>query len=108
MSRRKDSANNIQSRRTKTPTALIIHSAARSIVAFRLSSKNRPQRYRSYGSAPFWFFRWMGMEKRCQILKIFDISRERSPQFSVKSYPLLGRSEAARSLLTLIGQLGKQ
>src|SRR6266404_6465186 len=27
--------------------------AARSIVAFRLSSKNRPQRYRSYGSAPF-------------------------------------------------------
>src|SRR5438270_5295567 len=53
MSRRKDSANNIQSRRTKTPTALIIHSAARSIVAFRLSSKNRPQRYRSYGSAPF-------------------------------------------------------
>src|SRR5947208_8770923 len=54
MSRPKDSANNIQSRRTKTPTALIIHSAARSIVAFRLSSKNRPQRYRSYGSALFW------------------------------------------------------
>jgi len=43
------------------------------------------------------------MEKRCQILKIFDISRERSSQFSVKSYPLIGRSEAARSLLTLIG-----
>src|SRR5438876_7423654 len=53
MSRPKDSANNIQSRRTKTPTALIIHSAARSIVAFRLSSKNRPQRYRSYGSGIF-------------------------------------------------------
>src|SRR6266536_1078206 len=50
MSRRKDSVNNIQSRRTKTPTALIIRSAAHSIVAFRLSSKNRPQRYRSYGS----------------------------------------------------------
>src|SRR5256886_15793499 len=53
MSRRKDSANNIQSRRTETPTALIIYSAVRSIVAFRLSSKNRPQRYRSYGSAIF-------------------------------------------------------
>src|SRR5689334_24053719 len=56
MSRQKDSANKIQSRRTKTPTAQIIHSAARSIVAFRLSSKNRPQRYRSYGLVPFSFF----------------------------------------------------